>query len=577
MSSSSQNKITHTRIVLLTVLLILAFLILTTRLFYLQVVEAKQYKILAEDQYTLVKKLTPSRGEIKITDKFSPTPYTVASNIEKDLVYAVPQSITDLHYTAEVLSSILDIDIAVLEEKIGDKEKKYVPLKKNLTETESKKIKEAKLSGVAFDPQITRFYPEKELLSSVLGFVGFSGDEKKGLYGLERYFEKQLAGQPGSLAQEKDAGGAWIFGAKRDFTPAIDGDNLLLTIDKSIQFKVESVLKKAVEDNQADSGAVVVMNPKTGAIMAMASYPSFDPNEYSKAKNPDVYNNLNTTGNYEPGSVFKAFTMAASIDEGKINPDTTYTDTGSVEIDGYTIKNSDNKAHGVQTMTEVLAESLNTGVIFAKEQIGNSAFLKYIKRFGFGKETGIEIPETVGNLSNLSGEAKIKVNYDTASFGQGISVTPLQLAQGYSALANGGKMMKPYIVQSRITSDGKTIDSKPESAGQVVSSKTASLVSAMLVNVVENGHGKKAKVAGYYVAGKTGTAQVPKKDGKGYETNNNIGSFAGYAPVDDPKFVMVVRINHPRTVQFAESTAAPAFGQIAQFILNYYDVQPTRK
>jgi cell division protein FtsI/penicillin-binding protein 2 len=575
MSHKAISQTIHKRIVILTVFLLSVFAVIVLRLVFLQLVQAGEYKALAEDQYTLIKKLTANRGEIKVTDKFSSTPYVVATNLNKDLVYAVPGAISDTRVVAEALSPILGIPVADLEEKMADKEKKYVPLKKQLTEDEVDKIRALSLSGISFDSEITRFYPEKNFLSNVLGFVGYKDTERRGLYGLESYFDKQLAGHPGALRQEKGAGGSWIFGAKRELTPAQDGDSLLLTIDKTIQFKAETIIREAVKKHSADSGSVIIMNPKTGAIMAMASSPDFDPNQYGKVDDPKYYNNINTVGSYEPGSVFKAITMAAAIDQGKITPDTTYTDTGKVEIDGYTIQNSDKKAHGVQTMTQALEESLNTGLIFAKESIGNAKFLQYIKSFGFGKETGVELPEVGGSLVNLQGN--IKVNYHTASFGQGINVTPIQLAQSYSALANGGKMMRPYIVQSRISPDGKLEKTEPVEVGSPVSSKAASMVAAMLVNVVENGHGKRAGVPGYYVAGKTGTAQVPRKDGKGYEVGNNIGSFAGFAPVENPQFVMVVRINHPRDVTFAESTAAPAWGQIAEFLLNYLEVKPTRK
>lgn len=564
----------HKRMVWVAVFLFAGFLVIAARLVVLQAIASKQYKLQAEGQSTLVKKLTPSRGEIKISDKFAGEPYTVATTINKPLVYAVPASVSDKLKTSEELAKLLGLESSEILPKLSDDTRKYVVLKKQLNEEEVKKIQEAKFPGIAFDAEISRFYPERDFLSSVLGYVGYKENDKVGLYGLEKYFETELKGTPGNLAQEKDAGGAWIFGTKRDLTPAIDGDNLILTIDKSIQLKVEEVLKKTVEKHQADGGSIIVMDPKTGAILAMASNPSFDPNEFTKTKDLANFNNINTTGNYESGSVFKAFTMAAAIDSGAVTPDTTYVDQGKIEIDGYTLKNSDGKANGQQTMTQVLEKSLNTGVIFAKEKMGNSEFLRYVKKFGFGEKTGIELPETAGNLSNLSG--KIKVNFHTASFGQGISVTPIQLAQAYGALANGGKMMKPFIVRTRLTADGKTINTDPHEVRSVISPKTAVLVSAMLVNVVENGHGQKAKVAGYdhEIAGKTGTAQVSKTTGAGYQEGVNIGSFAGYGPVQDPRFVMVVRVNHPRTVQFAESTATPAFGEIAQFILNYYNIPP---
>ncbi len=559
---------------LLTAFLLLFFIAIGVRLFILQVINGKQAREEAEAQHSIYKKLFPSRGEIKLADKFSLETFAVAANLKSYLVYAVPGDIINAKETAHALAPILGLEEKDLLAKMTQVGKKYVPLKKQLTDDQQEKIKALKLSGIYFDSEDTRYYPEKNLLSQVLGFVGYKDTVKIGLYGLERYFEKDLAGSSGELYTEKDASGVAIFGSSRKELPAVDGTDIILTVDKNIQFQAETVIKDAVVKNGADSGSIVVVDPKTGAILAMANYPDFDPNAYNKVEDPRIYRNDTVTGNYEPGSIFKPFTMAAAINEGKVTPDTTYTDTGSVVIDNYTLKNSDNKGHGIQTMTQVLEQSLNTGVIFAKEQIGNAKFFEYVKNFGFGQNTGVELSESKGNLDNLN--ANIAVNYHTATFGQGISATPIQLVQAFTALANEGKMMKPYLVLSKIFPDGKTENTKPQVVRQVISAKTANIISAMLVNVVENGHGKKAGVPGYYIAGKTGTAQVPKKDGRGYEENNNIGSFIGYGPVEDPQFLMLVRVNHPRSVDFAESTAAPAWGQLAQFILNYYHIAPTR-
>lgn len=570
----SIEKTFNKRMVWLTVLLLICFVVITFRLVSLQLAQGNDYRLQADGQRTSVRTITPNRGEIKIADRFSGQPSTVATSMEKPLVYAIPASMTDREGVAKALSPILGITEQEILDKTADSSKKYVPLKRQLTDEDKKKIEDLNLTGIAFDKETVRFYPEGSFLSQVLGFVGYKEDVKTGLYGIEQAFNKYLSGTPGSLAQEGSASGAWIFGARRDQVPAQDGDSILLTIDKTIQFKAENVIKKAVDDNSADSGSIVIMDPKTGAIMAMATYPTFDPNDYAKVEDASVYNNQATLGAYEPGSIFKPITLSAALNEGKITAQTTYNDTGEVNIDGYTIKNSDLKAHGTQTMTQALEESLNTGMIFAKETIGNKKFADYIERFGFGKKTGIEVPEAKGDLSNLNGN--IKVNYHTATFGQGVSVTPIQMVQAFGAMANGGKMMKPYLVNARITGTGKVEETKPQEVGQPITLQTASTISAMMVNVVENGHGKRAAVKGYYVAGKTGTAQVPKKDGGGYETNNNIGSFAGFAPVEDPRFVMLVRVNHPRTVSFAESTAAPAFGTMAQFLLQYFNVPPTR-
>ncbi|PIR96533.1 MAG: hypothetical protein COT92_00695 [Candidatus Doudnabacteria bacterium CG10_big_fil_rev_8_21_14_0_10_42_18] len=563
------------RTAVVTVFLLLAMALICFRLFSLQIINGSETRGLAEDQYSYFKQLQPTRGEIKLVDARDYTEtFPVVANVKKYLVFAVPGEIENSGKAAKELSEILDLDEADTLSKITQLRRQYVPLKKQITDEERQAVKDLKLTGIYFDSEVTRVYPEKNMLSQTLGFVGFRTDYKEGLYGLERYFEKDLAGQNGSLRGEKDSAGGWIFGGKRELVPATDGVNLILTIDKNIQFKVEQVLKAAVEDNKADGGTVIVANPKTGAILAIANYPNFDPNNYSNVEDQAIFSSRAVVGNYEPGSVFKPITMAAALNEGAVEADTTYNDEGFVEIDNYTIKNSDGKAHGEQTMTQVLEQSLNTGVIFAKEQIGNKKFYEYVQKFGFGRETGIEVRETVGNLDNL--KANIKVNFHTASFGQGISVTPIQLIQAFTAIANQGKMMRPFLVQSEIYSNGDIKKTEVHEVETVISKETANKISAMLVNVVESGHGKKAAVDGYYIAGKTGTAQVPKQNGKGYEENINIGSFIGYGPVENPKFLMLVRIDHPRTVQYAETTAAPAFGEIAKFILNYFQVPPTR-
>ncbi len=574
----SRPSFEHTfrkRIVVLAVFFVLCMVIIVLRLASMQLWSGDKYKALAENQRTGQQQLEPTRGEIQIWDSFNNLPYTVATSSEKIMVWVNPSQVENPEEIATRLSELLGNPMEEILAKISDNTKKYVVIKKDLTEQEQTAIKDAALTGVSFDRETSRLYPEKSFLAHLLGFVGYVGDIKQGASGLELAYNNELSGSPGLLLEETDNAGRWIFGGKRDRVPAKDGDSIMLTIDKTAQLKVEAVLKEAVEKHSADSGSVVVMDPKTGAIIAMATYPTFDLNNYSKVENPEIYLNQVTVGAYEPGSIFKPLTMAAAINEGQITPTTTFTDTGEVKVDQYTIKNSDSKSYGLQTMTQVLEQSLNTGTIFAKDSIGNAKFLEYVERFGFGKKTGFEVVESAGNLANLKGN--IKVNYHTASFGQGISVTPLQMVQAFSAIANEGKMRAPYVVSKIIRASGELEEIGPVEAQSVISSKTASEVAAMMVNVVENGHGTKAAVPGYYIAGKTGTAQVPRKDGRGYEENNNIGSFIGFGPVEDPKFVMLVRINHPRTVKFAESTAAPAFGEIARFLVQHYNIPPSRK
>lgn len=569
------KNIVKKRAIVLAVFVVLFFLTLSARLFYLQIHLGEYYKEVADSQYEFYQKLKPNRGEIKITDKDSKTPFVVATNIKRPLIYLVPKDVKDSSSVSKNLSEILGVGLEEVEGKLKGTSRSYVPVKKAISEEQLAKIQELKMSGVGVDYEFSRLYPENNLLSQVLGFVGYKGNDRVGLYGLERNFNDVLTGEEGVIRQEKASGGVWIFGGKREVQKAKDGDTLILTIDRNIQFKAESILEDAVVKNEADSGSIIVMDPKTGGVMAMANYPDFNPNEYNKVEDISVFSNRATQSAYEPGSVFKAFTMAAALNEEKITPETTYVDTGKVVVDNFTIMNSDKKAHGKQTMNQALQESLNTAVIFAKDQIGNEVFLKYIKAFGFGEPTQIDLPEAKGNLDNLKGN--IRVNYHTASFGQGILVTPIQLVQAYGALANNGVMMMPYVVQTRIDYEGKPHPTSPVAVRRVISEKVSKSVTAMLVNVVEKGHGKKAGVSGYYMAGKTGTAQVAKINGKGYEENNNIGSFAGYGPVEDPRFVILVRVNHPRNVKYAETTAAPAFGEMAQFLVNYLNIPPTRK
>ena len=557
------------------VFLCLLFMVITARLFYLQVLHGSQLKQQAEAQHNIYQKLLPSRGEIDLVDKASSALVPLATNIKSYLVYAVPPEIINPNLTAAGLAGVLKMDQADILSKITQTDKKYVIIKKQLTDQEQAQIKQLALAGIFFDSEDARVYPQNSLLSQTVGFLGYSGQnpDKTGLYGLERYFNQPLSGAPGQITAQKDNGGIMIYGAAIDQQPAIDGVNLLLTIDQTIQFQAESMLKDMVDKNGADSGCVIVANPKTGAILALAGYPNFDPNQYSKADNPADYNNKAVTGNYEPGSVFKAITMAAALDEGKVTPLTTYNDTGDVAVGGFHIHNSDNKAHGVTTMTQVLDWSYNTGAVYAESQLGNADFLKYVNAFGFGKPTGVELPETKGSTDGLKGNNQ--TNYDTASFGQGILVTPMQLLEAYTTFANGGKMMKPYLVQSKIYPDGRVVDTQPVMVAQVISPQTAATLDAMLVDVVENGYGAKAAVPGYFVAGKTGTAQVAGNNGR-YLENDNIGSFIGFAPVENPQFVMLIRIDHPTDAKFSETTAVPVWGKLAQFILNYMGIPPSR-
>jgi len=564
------------RLVLFRAAMVVGLAAIVVRLFVLQVLTHDFYAALASDQHSIFERLFPERGSIYLTDPQSADGrFPAAVNKSLTLVFSDNRAVTDAAAEAKKLAPLLDVEESELLARMADKSDPYEPLKRKLPEDAAAQIRALNLPGIGYARESYRFYPEKSASGQVIGFVGSNeSGEKTGRYGIEGRWNQELAGRPGYLAAERDPVGRWIGTAERNFRPAVDGDELTLTIDRNIQYVACEKLKAAVARHGATGGTVIIMDPKTGAVAAMCSVPDFDPNAFSDVTDMSVFNNPAISYTYEPGSIFKAITMASALDAGKVMPNTVYNDDGAVVIGPYTIRNSDDKANGLMTMTQVLEKSLNTGAIFAARQLGSEAFLKYVDGFGFGQPTGVELgSESPGNIESL--RKKGDIWSATASFGQGISVTPLQIVAAYGALANGGKLMRPYLIGEVRKGDGSTAKTEPVVVRQVISKRASTLIGGMLVNVVENGHGKRAGVPGYYVAGKTGTAQI--SDGRGsYEKDAFIGSFVGYAPVDDPAFVMLAKIDRPQDVQFAESSAAPLFGDIASYLLQYLRIPPDR-
>jgi len=577
--------------------IVLAVLMIAVRLIQLQIVQGHFYSLLASGQHELFDKLLPERGQILVKERDSSSLYPVATNIDLWTVYSDNRKIADSSAEAKALAPLLvspvdpkdqtpDELAAAAKQNLADKETEllkrlvvpnapYEPLGRDVDQKTADTIKALDFSNINFAPEKARFYPESGFSGQLLGFVGYQGNTKTGLYGLEGYWDKELAGTPGFLTSATDPKGDIIASNESGISDKVDGSNIILTVDRTLEATVCDKLKAAVKAHNATGGSAVIMDPATGAILAICSTPDFDPNSYNQVADPSVFNDPAIWNAYEPGSVMKAITMAAGLDSGALTPTTTYTDTGSVVYGKVKIQNADFMAHGVETMIDVLNKSLNTGAIFAMRTTGMDKFKSYLKDFGFGVRTGVELDtESSGNLSSLNNKSEI--NAASASFGQGITVTPLQLAVAYGAIANGGKMMKPYIVDSIVHPDGTVVKTQPRTVRQVISDQAAGLLTGMLVSVVKNGEGHRAGVPGYLVAGKTGTAQIAKSDGSGYEPDIHaeIGSFAGFAPVSNPRFVMVVRIDRPQDVQFAENSAAPLWGDIASFALKYLEVPP---
>ena len=510
--------------------------------------------------------IAPSRGNIYFQDKAGESHFLAATNKEVPLVYANPGEIDDEERILNTLAGIVDIE----EEKdtvlsrLLDKNRSYALIKRNISEHEADIIIKLELKGVYVKYESTRIYPAEAVASHVLGFLGFSGDKRVGQYGTEEFHEDTLSG---NLSGN--------FTLKSLFSDSIFKDSpsdVELTVDYGIQFVVEKKLAETVERLGASSGTAIFMDPKTGAIIAMANFPEFNPNTYGEVKDVGIFSNRAMQGAYEPGSAFKPITVAAGLDAGVITPETIYNDTGRVQIGTYTIQNFDKSSRGQQTMTQALENSLNTGMVFIQESLGKKKFREYVEAFQIDNYTGIDLPgENRGSVANIK-NTNIDINYATASFGQGLSLTPLRLLTAISAIANNGVMMKPYITE-KIKKGPLEIVTKPEEIARPISSITASKVTAMMVSTVKNGYDKKVSVPGYTVAGKTGTAQVPDKDGSGY-SDDTIHTFVGFAPAYDPKFVGIIRVDNVRGINFASDSIAPVFGDMASFILQYYQVPP---
>ena len=547
------------------------------RLFIIQIMEYDFYKNLASGQQDLVKQLIPDRGEIYAKD-----PYTddgialVVTNRSYSNVYLNPRQVDDPQKTAEAISALLGIDKSIVEERAGKENDLYEPLKNKVDDQTISAlesiIEEQELRGIYWTPEEARYYPEGEYAASFTGFVGLSNDTRVGQYGLEQYYNDELTGEVGSVSTKQDPFGRLIATGDNSIIPAQDGETLITTIDKNIQYKTCTLLAAAVEKHQADQGTIIVMNPKTGAILAMCNAPLYDPNSYNEVEDIDIYSNDAVSDQWEPGSVFKSLSMAAALNDKKVTPYTTYEDTGKVEIGPYTIQNSDGSANGVVDMTTVLEKSLNTGSIWVTQQLGNKRWYEYVRAFGFGKVTDIELSgEGVGDISGVAQEKD--VYSATSSYGQGLTVTPIQLIQSFTALANDGVMMKPYLVERIVKPNGYQEIFEPEVAGQPITAETARTVSAMLVRVIEGGHAIKAKVPGYRFAGKTGTAQIVGDDGK-YSPNEHKDTFVGYGPVSDPELLILVKIDKPKDVKWSADSAAPLFGELTKYLVNYLQIPP---
>lgn len=545
------------------------------RLFFIQVISHKYYETLAERQHTASLSVNTRRGNIYFSELDGGL-FTVAHTKSGFLAYIDPRKIEDPESLYAALSDI----IQGLERKnflklASKKDDPFEIIAHRLEADSAEKIAALNHSGVGVLGEEWRFYPAGVLAANVIGFAGYKGDDIVGRYGIEYSQEEMLSGKKNVFEGRRTVAGIFLDWGKKIFPDIHPAYDVVLTIEPQAQLFLEEELQRAVDKWRPSLAGGIIMDPETGRILAMASRPAFDPNKYGEVKSLDVFVNPNLEHIYELGSVFKPLTLAAALDLQKITPETTYFDRGFVEVGGKKIENYDGKGRGLADMQRVLNESLNTGAVFVMRQIGPENLKKYFERLGLYEKTGILLPgEVSGDLSNLKSGREIE--YATAAFGQGVAVTPLAFLRAVSALANGGKLVKPLIIKRVLVDGAPDIIFEPEVEEDVISPQTSDEITRMLVRVVDEALlGGTVRNGRYSIAAKTGTAELPNPGGRGY-SGEYLHSFFGYGPAYDARFAIFLFLVKPQEVRYASQSLAEPFMNIMKFLLNYYNVPPDK-
>jgi cell division protein FtsI/penicillin-binding protein 2 len=534
------------------------------RLATIQIVRSDSLKELARRQQTGMIELVPNRGQI--LDR-SGRELAVSRRVKS--VFAVPPEVRNAPETADQLSAALGTPAKVILQKLQQKDLGFVWIKRKLGREEEKKFNELQLPGVHYLMESRRFYPKGRLAAQVLGYVGM---DNQGLAGLENYYEAEIGGTAGRTYMLRDAKGNYYLPETAGRKPPVDGTSLVLTIDETIQYIAERELEAGVEACKAKAGIAVVQDPESGAILAMASAPFFDPNDYARYPEQSRRNRA-VQDCYEPGSTFKVFTFCSALEEKKVSLDEKIPCSGGfIEVGG--IRIADSRFSGALTPREILMHSSNIGAIRIGKRLPRNVFYRRISGFGFGRKSGIDFPgESRGILRPP--EMWSNVSSASISFGQEVSVTPVQLVRAISAIANGGWLARPHLVSSFVAPDGTgKKDPEPVERTRVVSERTASVVASMMQSVVTGGTGKEAALDGYAAAGKTGTAQKVGPDGT-YSMSRWVSSFVGFAPCREPRVAILVMLDEPEGDRYhGGDIAAPVFRRIAGPVLRYLRVPP---
>lgn len=557
-----REKWARVRIIMVGTVFGLMFLTVVGRAFYLQILQHEKLVKKADKQHQHRVDLTPARGSI-----LDRNGTTLAESIHMDSCYAEPRNIDDVDGTAAVLAPILGVPKGELVAKLSVN-KSFIWLERWVSPEVATRVRNMRLPGIGFAPESKRFYPNMEIAAHV---IGFTGHDPNGLEGIELKYDSTIMGNTGYMITERDALGRNIAVTNTVIKDSSPGKSVVLTLDKTIQFITEKELAKAVAENNAKSGMAVVMESDTGKILAMANYPTFNPNSVSRYSNSQL-RNQSVADSFEPGSTFKVFTIAAALDSGKIKSSDIYNcENGNYRVADRIIHDDHPQAR--LTVSEIMKYSSNIGSAKIGFKMGEETLSTYLRNFGFGSRTGIDLPgESPGNLK----KHWYGVDLAAISFGQGVSLSTVQLVTALSAIANGGNLMRPYLVEQILDDSGAVTQKfEPQIVRRVISAETARKITKMMESVTgAGGTGMNAALDGYRVAGKTGTAQKVDPVTRTYSPTKRIGSFVGFVPADKPKLAIAVIIDEPQGVKYGGVVAAPAFRTIAQNSLAYLKIQP---
>ena len=564
----------HARIGILFGVLVLCLAIVGGKLYMIQIVRGERYRERAEQQYVHPDQNLYNRGDIYFKERSGQL--VPAATLRTGYVAAInPERITDPKRTFRKLRSAIDVTKDEFLQRASKKNDPYEEISTKLSATTAEQIQHSQIKGVTVNKQKWRYYPGEEMAAKTIGFVGYKGDTRAGRYGLERSYEKILRRDNDQLYVNFFAD---VFSnvKKTFFSDNKNRGDLVTGLEPNVQAYFSQVLRRVHKKWDASLTGGIIMDPETGQIYAMSSHPSFDPNQFRNVTDQSRFSNPLVENVYELGSIMKPITMAIGLDTGAITPDTTYTDEGYVMLNGERIENYDGEARGRVDMQAVLNESLNTGAAFIADRVGKNRFTSAMLDFGFGKRTGVDLPnEATGLVDNLHSPRRIE--HATAAFGQGVAVSPIAMTRALSALANGGHLVKPHVGHTIDLKNGGSNRIDPPPGKQVIGATTSDTITRMLVDVVDEAL-KNGTVAleNHSIAAKTGTAQIAKEDERGYYEDRFLHSFFGYAPAYEPRFIVFLYTVRPKGAQYASQTLTSPFMDTIEYLINYYQIPPDR-